>query len=360
MPRKQKQQLEKYKGVYEKYPGSGIWWIRYTNAQGKRVTESIGRRSDAITIYQQRMTEKRTGELIPIGKHGYGRGVKFSTLVEDALKMSEKDHKDHRNFKQRLVTANEHFGNRVANTIMPNEIKDWLSDMADEHEWTPATFNRYKAAISKAYKLGRQNSKVSVNPAQLVAQKTESAGRLRFLTHEEETRLRAALTGCRPHCVYQLDIAVNTGMRKGEQFTTTWDQVDFNHGFIYLDETKNGSSRYVHLNDAALASLKALKEQHATLGLKSPSLFFDHRKQPIRDPREWFAVACAEAKIKDVTWHTLRHTFASRLVMAGADLKTVQELMGHKTAVMTARYAHLAPGHLKKAVNLLRPQSAAS
>ena len=64
------------------------------------------------------------------------------------------------------------------------------------------------------------------------------------------------------------------------------------------------------------------------------------------------------AKIEGVTWHTLRHTFASRLVMAGVDLKTVQELMGHKTIAMTARYAHLAPTHKLQALEtLVRPGS---
>jgi site-specific recombinase XerD len=57
------------------------------------------------------------------------------------------------------------------------------------------------------------------------------------------------------------------------------------------------------------------------------------------------------AKIEGVTWHTLRHTFASRAVMAGVDIRTVQELMGHSTITMTMRYAHLSPTHLRTAVN---------
>jgi site-specific recombinase XerD len=64
-------------------------------------------------------------------------------------------------------------------------------------------------------------------------------------------------------------------------------------------------------------------------------------------------VTCKEAGIEGVTWHILRHTYCSRLVMAGVDLKTAQELMGHKTLAMTARYAHLSPGHLKTAIQKL-------
>jgi site-specific recombinase XerD len=75
--------------------------------------------------------------------------------------------------------------------------------------------------------------------------------------------------------------------------------------------------------------------------------------KPMADPRVWFASACDDAKIVGVTWHTLRHTFASRLVMKGVDLKTLQDLMGHKTLAMTARYAHLAPAHKLNALERL-------
>jgi site-specific recombinase XerD len=60
-----------------------------------------------------------------------------------------------------------------------------------------------------------------------------------------------------------------------------------------------------------------------------------------------------KAGIQRFTWHCLRHTFASRLIIAGVDLRTVQELMGHKTIQMTCRYAHLAPQHRLAAVQRL-------
>ncbi len=88
-------------------------------------------------------------------------------------------------------------------------------------------------------------------------------------------------------------------------------------------------------------------------------MFLNKYGQRLVSPREWFDPAVKAAGLKDFTWHCLRHTFASRLVMAGVDLRTVQELMGHKTIQMTVRYAHLAPKHQLAAVQRLCDTGAA-
>ena len=73
-----------------------------------------------------------------------------------------------------------------------------------------------------------------------------------------------------------------------------------------------------------------------------------------------FLPALKAAKIEGFTWHCLRHTFASRLVMKGVDIRTVQELLGHKTLTMTLRYSHLSPAHQLDAVQKLnRPKTEA-
>ena len=72
-----------------------------------------------------------------------------------------------------------------------------------------------------------------------------------------------------------------------------------------------------------------------------------------RDWRRWFEVCVKEANIENFTWHDPRHTFASRLVMAGVDIRSVQELLGHKSILMTMRYAHLSPAHQQANVEKL-------
>jgi len=87
--------------------------------------------------------------------------------------------------------------------------------------------------------------------------------------------------------------------------------------------------------------------------LKSPHVFCNENGVPYRDVKTGFRAALKRAKIDNFRFHDLRHTFASRLVMRGVDLKTVQELLGHKDMRMTLRYSHLSAGHKKAAVDKL-------
>jgi integrase len=203
-----------------------------------------------------------------------------------------------------------------------------------------------------------RKGKVHENPARMICREMVPLGRVRFLSKEEENQLRAAVvvhtTSASPwdweEPLLELDVALHSGMRLGEQFSLTWDQVDIANRNLHLDITKNGSSRYVRLNTAAIAALAQLKRRHDRLRYPADSPVFS-----IKNPSKWFSAAVERAGIEGVTWHTLRHTFASRLVMAGVNLKTVKDLLGHKTIRMTARYAHLAAHHLKAAVELIVP-----
>ncbi|MGB6687252.1 MAG: site-specific integrase [Terracidiphilus sp.] len=237
-----------------------------------------------------------------------------------------------------------------------------MDETGKEREWEHGTSNRYKSSLSTVYREAIRAGKVSDNPVKLVRRYKEPLGRVRFLDEPEETQLRqiikAPLRGRINDdgisALAQFDVALNTGMRRSEQFSVTMDQVNEKSKTIYLEKTKNGSDRHVKLNSEALRVIGELKARHKQLGLPPDSLLFiSKRNEPIKNPRKWFETIVAAAGLKDVTWHTLRHTFASRLVMEGVNLKTVQELMGHKTIAMTARYAHLAPGYLETELETL-------
>ena len=109
-------------------------------------------------------------------------------------------------------------------------------------------------------------------------------------------------------------------MRQGEQFGLAWGNVDLCAGIITIGDPKNGEGRFVHLNSRALAVMRMLYEQSIGEG----------RVFVLNQVPRWFERAVKEAKLQSpkLTWHCLRHTWATRLIRNGVDVKTVQELGG--------------------------------
>jgi integrase len=148
-------------------------------------------------------------------------------------------------------------------------------------------------------------------------------------------------------------------MRRGEILKLTWEDVDFRSGTLYVAEAKNGDPRHVPMSNRLRAMLSALprniRGKHLFTGMPKIKKTVQIGKpgEPFRDVDTSFENACEKAGITDFRFHDLRHTAASHMAMAGVPLKTIGEILGHKTAAMTERYSHLSPGHKKNAVELL-------
>lgn len=169
---------------------------------------------------------------------------------------------------------------------------------------------------------------------------------IRYLSADEEVRLMAAIDKSRTRNLRELVVlAINTGMRYGEMAKLTWDRVDLLNRTVWLPgrATKNKKGRHVPLNNNALAALNAIPER-----IDGGRVFTNARMN--EDP---FKIALKRARIKNFRFHDLRHTFASRLVMAGIDLYRISKLLGHSSITMTQRYAHLAPSAGREAVDVL-------
>ena len=152
-------------------------------------------------------------------------------------------------------------------------------------------------------------------------------------------------------------------MRAGEQFQLKWRDVSMERRLIPLPKTKSGKARHIRLNAVGCSALQERKRSQQDYGARQKEKGREHADPALvlrdagRDPqhkyRRWFNEALTDAKIEDYSWHCNRHTCASRLVMAGVDLRTVAELMGLSSIQMTMRYAHLAPHHNRAAVDRL-------
>lgn len=335
------------KGVYEHPPGSKIWWINYY-VSGRRRREKVGRKSDAIALYQTRKTDALRGLKLP--ETVKRRRVLFEEIASDALAYSREHKASYPGDKSTVAKLLPTFGKVAVEEITPQTIKAYLDTRDD---LTKTTINRYRGTLSMIFQEAIRNGKAKSNPARLVRLHRENNARVRFITYAEENLIRSVICERCPGHEAEMVLALETGMRRGEQYSLEWGRVDIERRQILLLKTKNGSARVVILTEAAIEALRSMQR----LG-KGSSVCVTRYGEPMVSPRAWFELVMTDAvkrnpALQDVTWHIFRHTYISRLVMAGVDLKTVQELAGHKDIKMTMRYAHLAPAHKLAAVDRL-------
>jgi site-specific recombinase XerD len=326
----------KVRGVYEREPG--VWYIRFVDSQGRFRREKAGTKSAAIALYRKRKTEALEGRKLP--ERLRRATVSFAEIGKDALAYSKANKLSHSDDVYRMERLFGWFREYPAEGIMAHDIERRF----DQQDWSPATINRYRALLSLTYRLAIRNGKVKENPARLVRHRLENNARIRFLSPEEETKLRAAIEAACPERIAELELALHTGLRMSEQYRLVWEDVSFTRRTLTIPRSKNGATRHVPLNKAALRALESLEKRANGSGLVCGG---------DAEPRRWFEPVVKAAGLTVFSWHCLRHTFASRLVMAGVDIRTVQELLGHKTIAMTVRYSHLAPKHTLAAVERL-------
>jgi site-specific recombinase XerD len=339
-------QSRRERGIFERPKGSGIWWIRYADQFGKIHREKVGPKSLARAAYRKRKTEIREGKFFPetIRRR---REILFRDMAKLYLEEHAKVNK--RSWKtdeERLARLIERFGDQPLSKITRQDVERFRAVIAQE--LSPATVNRYMALLKTVYNKAIAWGKTKHNPVQGIKQFKETH-RIRFLTAEEEESLEAVF----PKDYWPwLEVAFHTGMRRAEQFELRWDNINFQTRTLTIMLSKHGEIRHIPMNDRVMEILRSLPSR-----LNSPWVFTSSNGETPMDAnnfiRRIFMPALRKAEIQDFRWHDLRHTFASRLVMDGTDLRTVQELMGHKTIAMTTKYAHLSPGHQMDAVQRL-------
>jgi integrase len=356
-------------GVYERVVGSGLWYARYWK-DGKKVRKSFGRnRAVAVAYLEKVRTLKRSGEgLVPTtakqsvltykemestSQHGAHLGEFCDGLLQQ-IKNRPREYKDQLNPPHRIGVIKTAFGSRPAASIKVSEISDWFRSLPV----AGATQNRYRAVFSAIYNYGVQRDLIQNNPVRATEPVPVENGVIRYLLPSKEARIRKVLQddvdACGPrneqlrkHMIHrqcEFDVALYSGMREGEQYDLVWEDVKYEIKECTARDTKNGTSRQVHLTKKVVKALHTLEALR--LGRKRRAIDMPNPSAPdvvfaIRDNKNWWAQAKRRAKVYHFRWHDLRHTFCSRLAQGGVSLKVIQELAGHKTIQMSARYAHL-------------------
>jgi len=285
--------------------------------------------------------------------------------------------KDGKATVKRLLKSFEDILDRPLADINLFIVEDWRTKRLLKGT-RPATTNRDLNALKSLFTSAKEWGFVGNTLSGLKPLPIDSSAKIRFLNPDEETRLLNALAEREAQKIEERDnankwrsvrgyplfpqmaddlqpmviLSINTGIRWGELAQMDWADLDFDGATITVrgETAKTTKTRHIPINAKALKSLKTWKKvSGGEYGLIFPG---EDGKRKDNANKAWSGLK-ERAKIINFRWHDLRHTFASKLVMAGVDLNTVRELLGHSDIKMTLRYAHLAPAHKAAAVALL-------
>jgi len=333
--------------------GGKSFFVRIRMRGKPEAAASFDRLTDARIWAQQIETEMRDGRYI---KTAEAQKHTVSDLVERYIRdVLPRKVKVGRFYAIQLGWWKRQIGDVLLSELTPvliSEHRELLSqtETIRKTKKSNATVNRYLAALSTAISTAiNEWGWMENNPLSKVSKLKEPRGRVRYLSDEERERFLLACKESHNSNLYvAVILALSTGGRKNEIWGLSWKDVDLKNGFITFEETKNDEPRSVPLQGHALElMLKRSKVPRIDTDLVFPSRVDRHKHFDFRRP---FQMALKAAQIEDFRWHDLRHCAASYLVMAGVDMRTVAEILGHKTMQMTQRYTHLSSEHLKDAV----------
>jgi len=320
----------------------------YKNAEGKRIQESdrlATNWNEAIeNLFKkvQREREKKYGFERKSENVGFRDFAKI--YLEDYMRTVR------RNFRPdvyRLQNLCGHFKNMDLRTITPLMIERFRKLRLKAGN-AKTTCNRYLQLLKRMLNVAIDEGYLEKNPAQKVKLYSEKDNlKERILTEEEEPKL---LDASSEHLKSILTVALNTGLRRGELLNLKWNQIDFKARMLRVEKTKSGKMRHIPINDVLFNELSRLKSEN---GQNSYIFFNPETGKPYLDMKTGFKGACRRAGIKGLRFHDLRHTFATRLIQAGVDIVTVQNLLGHHSVTVTQRYTHSNDEQKRKAVELL-------
>ncbi len=265
-----------------------------------------------------------------------------------AGKRSEKNSRIH---SQQIL---DHFGRATKlDEITSDSIDDYKASLVKLGN-SNGTINRKLACLSRIFSFAKQRGGLQSKPH--IQKERESLGRIRWITDtEEETILRLLTQWGKGEQAQFCSLLLETGMRTGELYALEARDCDLANEMLSIWKSKNGDARSIPMTTLAKSILTE------AITLRPCGRLFPYSS-------DWWLRQQWE-RVKDVMGlqgdsqfvpHCLRHTFASRLVQRGTAIQVVKELMGHKTLMVTLRYAHLAPKNLKAAMACLErstPQS---
>ena len=365
--------------------GSGTWSVRILQSDGKYRLIGVGSADDhapanGADVLNFGQAQKKALGKADETKANAGMVVGHVTVGQAADRYLEWFRKNRRSVNETASAIEAHIrpslGERRIEDLKAPEMRKWLEGLAeqparirssrlgkprrfkaapktaDQKRARRSTANRVlsilKAILNRAFEDGLVSNNMEWRKAKPFPKVDEP--RIRFLSDAEGTRLVNASPADLRALVRA---ALLTGCRCGELRGMRSRDVNLRDSRVYIAESKSGKPRYVPLNPEGAEHFREL-----LTGKTGESLVFtkadgtpwgtNHHVRPL-------LAACTAAKIAPaISFHELRHTYASHLAQAGVDLLTISKLLGHADTRITSRhYAHLADKTLAAAVTKL-------
>lgn len=336
-------------GVYKR---GERWWLDYYIPGGQRVREPVSIKGKHPSEITRRLALEslaiRKGEVAG-GKFDLARTKKeisFDRLVSVFIENHSKTNK--RSWKRDETSTRalmRYFGGKKLAYVTPWTVDKYKSRRLKETSYrktpiTKATVNREIACLKKMLSYAEGEKWIAANPLRGYKLFRERPNKIRVVSPAE---FKSVYDKASEDLKTKLIIGYNTGMRKSEITGLKWTDVDLRARLICISDSKNEEAREVPVNDELYGFLVTLKKK------AKDEYVLSRRRSPIRNFKTAFNNAVQKAGVDPFTFHDLRHTYASNLVMAGVDIVTVQELLGHKSITMTKKYSHPSREHKKRA-----------
>lgn len=332
------------------YKRGGVYWYDFW-FRGVRYRDSTGLTNKVAANNVEAIRRAELAE----GRAGIVRRKPCPTfedfVKDDFLPWSEKQHEAHpRTHAYYRVSGNAlraFFGKAPLDQITTAQVEKFK--LARAEKVSPASTNRDLAALRSMLNFAIRQGLIARNPVVGVKFLPEGPGMMRVVSHEEQERY---LKAARPLLRDIATLILETGMRPEEVFTTCKENVHLDRRYLFVPRGKTRfARRNIPLTDAAAKMLKRRMREAKTCYL------FPHRRDPNKPMgtiQKAHEKALEESKIRPrFRLYDLRHTFGSRSAMAGVDLATVKELMGHSNISITMRYVHPTPEHKQEALRKL-------
>jgi len=355
----------KYPGVYQRESADRLFKgktdicfdVTY-KLDGKKIWEKIGWLSEGYTaklasdIRAERMRSMRHGEELPREKKKAPRLSDVWAKYE-AWAKTNKTRQGGVDVSRWQCHLKDRLENKRLDGVSPFDLERMKNDLL-KNDYSPATVKHCLVLIRQLYnKAASWGIYQGPNPVRGVKMPTLQNQRTRFLSHEEATELLERLKAMRTLDLHDMALtSLYTGLRAGELFNLKGYDLDFQNDIIRITDPKNKTTRHAYMTGTVKNMLQGrMPEKPADF------VFPDANGGKIVSISQSFRRIVKELGFNNgvtdrrqaVTFHSLRHTFASWLAIQGESILTLKEMLGHKSTAMTERYAHLVPDHKRRA-----------